>query len=174
MMEVQSIERMFTFVSSNSEKIMFATQELEKLKIPFVSANVEMEEIQSDSIVAIATHKAKEAFSALHTAVVVSDHGWDIPSLGGFPGAYMKYMNEWLTAGDLLALMHGKENRRAILNETLCYFDGDHLETFSELVKGEVLLEPQGSGLPGQQVISLSSDKRSIAAHLNEGSDPVD
>ncbi len=84
----------------------------------------------------------------------------------------MKYVNEWLTSEQLLRLMDKEHDRRAILTDSLCFFDGKELQVFSEVITGVVLDHAEGRGLPGQEVVSLCEDGHSIAYHLNHKTDP--
>lgn len=159
---------MLYYITENQNKIDIAKKFLNPLEIIFQSKNLDIVEIQSSSIQDVATHKAKEAFLKFKKPLFISDHFWSIPSLGGFPGAYMKYINQWFTADDLLNLMKGKENRDAILTEALCYIDNSTIKTFEMSHRGKVLYESLGQGLPGQTVISLSEDGKSIAQKLEK------
>lgn len=163
---------MILFVSSNAEKVYFAKKSLGIHGIAIESVALELEELQSDDSQIIIHRKALDAYAKLEKPLLVSDHHWSIPALGGFPGPYMHFINDHLTADDLLRLMEGKDDRRAILTEYICYIDGKQSKIVSEEIKGVILFQPEGKGLPGQQIISLSGDDHSIAYHLNQGTDP--
>ncbi|SRR5258708_24093529 len=164
---------MFTLVTSNKEKIHFAKLSLDQVGITFDSITLPLVEIQADSPKEIILHKADQAYAKLRRPVVVNDHWWNFPALGGFPGPYMHFMNDHLTAEDLIQFMHGKTDRTAILTESICYKDEKEMKVFFQERTGVVLSSPQGNGVPGQQVISLSGDGLSIATHLNRGTDPI-
>lgn len=159
---------MLYYITENKNKIDIAKKFLNPFGIIFKSKDLNVSEIQSDSVEKIAIHKAKEAFSKLKKPLFVSDHFWSIPSLGGFPGAYMKYINTWLTAEDILRLMNGKENRNVILTEALCYIDGHTIKVFKLHHKGKILYDSFGKGLSAQKIISLSKDGKSIAQKLEK------
>ena len=67
---------------------------------------------------------------------MVSDDTWDIPSLKGCPGAYMKSINYWFTPDDFLRLMKGVENREIILHQYIAYTDGSVTEVFKNDISG--------------------------------------
>lgn len=163
---------MITFVSSNKEKQHFAAIELTKHNIPYEFVDLTLVEIQSDDPRIVVEAKAKHAYEMLRKPAVVSDHFWQFPALNGFPGAYMKYINEWLTPEQLLRLLDGVSDRQAFLTESLAIFDGTSTHIFKEIVTGLARVTPEGNGLPGQQVISLAADGHSIAYHLNHNTDP--
>lgn len=163
---------MILFVSSNSEKVQFAKQSLALHNIEIEPIALELEELQSDDQEHIIIRKAKDAFEKVNKPLIVSDHHWDFLALNGFPGPYMHFMNDHLTAEDFLRLMDGKEDRRALLREYICFYNGKEAKVFMEEIHGVVLFSPEGKGLPGQQIISLTRDDHSIAYHLNQGTDP--
>ncbi len=160
---------MLYFITGNKHKIETAKHELDKFNIHFQTKEFEITEIQSDSIEKIAEHKAQEAFKILKKPLIVKDDGWFIPALNGFPGAYMKYINDWFKSQDFLNLMHDKIDRTIILHEVLCYIDNDHLQTFSTNIKGSFLDHIEGEGIASNQVATLRKDKKSIALARNEG-----
>ena len=159
---------MLYYVTGNQNKIDIAKKFLNPFGIIFESKNLDVIEIQSNSVQEIAIYKAKEAYSKLKKPLFVSDHFWSIPSLGGFPGAYMKYINDWLTPDDILNLMKTKKNREIILTDALCYIDKSTIKIFEMSHKGKILNKSLGKGLPGQTIVSLSRDGKSIAQKLEK------
>lgn len=102
---------LFTFITTNAEKIKSAKHYLDPLNIPFSTQSLDLTEIQSSSIEEIAKFKAHQAFAILKKPVLVSDHGWAFHALNGFPGAYMKEVNKWFTPQDFLNLLKDKQDR---------------------------------------------------------------
>lgn len=165
---------MLYYATGNQNKIEVARKFLTPLAIEFESKELDLTEIQSENIEEIAMYKAKQAFGILNQPLFTNDHGWSITALSGFPGAYMKYINKWLTAEDFINLMQGKENREAILTEVICYIDENEIKTFSMKHQGIVLDKPQGSGVPGMTMISLSGDRISIAKKLEKNPSSIE
>ena len=66
---------------------------------------------------------AVEAYNALQSPLVVTDDSWIIPGLNGFPGPYMKQVNDWFTPDDWLHLTSGLADRRVILRQIIVYQD---------------------------------------------------
>jgi non-canonical purine NTP pyrophosphatase (RdgB/HAM1 family) len=54
------------------------------------------------------------------------DVGFYIEALNGFPGPFVKYVNEWLSQEDVIRLMQGKASRKAYFKDALAiaYPDG--------------------------------------------------
>lgn len=164
------------FVTGNSTKYTFAQHKLDPFQIELVQRNLDLEEIQSDSIEKVAQHKAVQAYNELKKPLIVSDHGWFIPALNGFPGAYMKYVNEWFKPRDFLNLMEPYEDRRVILKQVICFTNGRETKLFVHEAEGKILRVSKGSGLTSStKIISYSEDGKSISEVNSEtGKSAVD
>lgn len=160
---------MLNYITSNKEKIITARRNLEPFGIFFKEHELELIEIQSESFVDIVTHKAKQAFEKLNTPLFVSDHGWSIPALNGFPGAYMKYMNKWLSSQDFLNLMQSHEDKTILKHEAICYIDDKQTKHFIAEIKGSFIEEIRGEGLPAMRVVSLLPSGKTVAECTKEG-----
>ncbi|MCX6782787.1 MAG: hypothetical protein NTZ20_02170 [Candidatus Levybacteria bacterium] len=160
---------MLRYITSNKEKIITARRNLEPLGITFQEFDLELAELQSESFVEIATYKAKQAYEKLHIPLFISDHGWSIPALNGFPGAYMKYMNKWLSSQDFLNLMQSHDDKTIIKSEVICYIDGTHIKHFIAEIKGSFINEIRGEGLPAMRVASLLPSGKTVAECTQEG-----
>lgn len=156
-------------ITSNEDKVKAAQHWLEKYNIFLESKPFEFIEIQSESIEEIALYKARQAFQGLHHPLVVNDAGWYIPSLRGFPGPFMKYMNDWLTHDDFLRLLEPYEDRSVILREVVIYKDENEEKSIVHDYHGVFLIKPQGEGAPGRSLVSLRKDGKSIAKSWEDG-----
>jgi non-canonical purine NTP pyrophosphatase (RdgB/HAM1 family) len=165
---------MFKFATTNKEKITTARRHLDPLGIQFQEHPLELTELQSDSLIEIALHKAKQAYQQLKEPVVVSDHGWEIPALQGFPGPYMKYVNGWLSSEDFLALMTRHNDKRIIKKEVICYIDHKGATSFTITLTGKFLDAPRGEGLPSMRVVTFLPNGMSAAQCLEQGIDLSD
>lgn len=150
-----------------------AQTNLEPLGITIENKPFEIPEIQSESDAEIATKKAVDAYAMLQHPLFVSDDSWYISSLRGFPGAYMKYINKWLTAEDFLRLIEPYDNREIILRQTICFTDGKITKVFSQDNKGVMLHQPQGNGLPILQIVTFREDKKSFAECIEQNIQPI-
>lgn len=164
---------LFTFITSNSEKISTARIYLDPLGIEFDSRDIDLIEPQIASVEEISKFKAKQAFDILKAPVVVSDHGWAITALNGFPGPYMKFINKWFGTDDFLRLLAGYEDRSVVKTEVISYADQNGVKSFAQEIPGLLLTEPKGEGLPMMKLTTFLSSQKSVAECLNEGIDPT-
>jgi len=165
---------MLYFVTSNKPKVTHARLILDKENILFGVKELPITEIQSISIEEIAIHKAKEAFKILQQPLIVKDDGWFVEALNGFPGPFMKYINNWLTVDDVLNLMHEKSNKKVTFQEVICYIDSEKEKTFINKIEGRILDTPEGHDLPFSELCTFRSDGKTMAQSTNEGIDPLD
>lgn len=162
---------MLYFVTGNKHKIDTAKRQLSPQGIIFEAKSLSIIEIQSHTMEDIAKDKAEKAFAQLKQPLIIKDDGWFITALNGFPGPYMRYINEWFTSKDFLNLMQGKENREVIFHEVLYYIDKNQQKSFTAKAKGNVLKEVKGTGLPSNSVFSFKENGTSIAECTNQNID---
>lgn len=157
-------------ITGNKRKVWQATTCLEPLGISVVSKDVELDEIQAHDPIKISLAKAQAAFEKVGEPLVVCDHSWSFKALKGFPGGYMKDVNEWFESEDWLALMHDKQDRSVMLTEVVVYIDGNNVQTFSAEFPGRVLHEARGTGAVSmERVVAFDGSDKTIAEHIDAG-----
>ncbi|TSC85351.1 MAG: dITP/XTP pyrophosphatase [Microgenomates group bacterium Gr01-1014_16] len=109
------------FVTGNPYKFEVAKKSLAAIGYEVVQEKLETPEIQSTDVSEIASYSAKWAVEKLGKAVVLMDAGYYIEALNGFPGPFIKYINQWLSAQDILNLMKDKTNRKVIVKGALAF-----------------------------------------------------
>jgi len=135
------------FATGNSLKFAIAQKALEGTDIVLIQQKLDLPEIQSEDGKEIASFSAQWGSNLLKKPIVVSDAGYYIEALNGFPGPFIKYINQWLTAEDLLRLMEGKENRNAFIKECIAYCEsgGEPVCFFGDF-KGTIAREAGAKG----------------------------
>lgn len=161
---------MLYYITSNKAKIRVAKKFLDPLGVTLEGKHLDLDEMQSEDIEKIAIGKARQAFSVVEEPLFVNDAGWYITALGGFPGTFMKYINQWLSSEDILAMMSGHTNKEVIFKEVVCYVDKNYVKTFVGETKGLILEHDTApTELPSRSLISLSITGKSIAECWQEG-----
>ncbi|MBP9738445.1 hypothetical protein KBD20_02025 [Candidatus Saccharibacteria bacterium] len=162
-----------TVVTGNSKKLWQAQTVFEPMGITADGEDVPIHEIQSPDGdihgVEIAREKAKAAFEVLARPLIVCDQYWEIPALGGFPGPYMKDMDEYLEVEDILAMMACKDNRVINLYENVVYTDGEVIKDFTAVYPGTLATEARGGGQPSGRLIIYDGTDLTIAEHRERG-----
>lgn len=157
------------YITGNQSKFLTAQNNLQKHGIYLEQKELDIPEIQAATTEEVALDKAAKAFEIIKKPLLVSDHGWLVSALKGFPGPYMKYMNTWFEPNDFLALMQSHQNREVTLRQNLIYIDKDTTKAFAYDLKGYVLQEAKGSlGTNWDKVVCLTNDNKSIAESREE------
>jgi XTP/dITP diphosphohydrolase len=153
-----------TFITGNKFKFDEAVEVMEPYGITVLQEKVSIDEIQSTDVVEIAIDKAKKAYAVLQRPLVVTDAGWGIPALNGFPGAYMKDVNNWFTPQDWLNLMQDKSDRSATIREATVFIDGDLVKVFTRDTTGVFVDHIAGNSLSGfDKVVSFVDSGETIS-----------
>ena len=105
--------RTIAFVTSNSQKLATAREHLEPFGVDLEQVRLDLDEIQSASVRAVALHKAQQAFRLLRRPLIVEDSGFYIDELNGFPGPLVKFVVQSLRAEGIARLADLTATRRA-------------------------------------------------------------
>lgn len=152
------------YVTGNQGKFKTAEFMLQSFGLELEQKPLDITEIQAETIEEVALDKAKKAFNQVKEPLFISDSGWTILALKGFPGPYMKYINDWFDPEDFLNLMKGKEQRDITLRQVIVFFDENQTKTFTFNSPGKILDKVTGSsGRSTDRIVSLSKSGRSIA-----------
>lgn len=132
-----------TFITSNDEKFRIAELILQDKGIPLSRQSLSLNELQSNDLLEIASYSASEAFRLLQTGAAVTDVGFYITALNGFPGPFVKYMNQYLSPENIISLMSGITNREIIVKECLVIASGpSHRRVYWTEFHGRIAEEP--------------------------------
>jgi len=144
------------FVTGNEGKWKIAKDIFESYNIDLLQEKVDTPEIQSLDVCEVATFSAKYASGKIGKSVIKSDVGYYFEDLGGFPGPFVKFVNQTLKPEDIVKLMEEKENRKVILKECLTYYkEGiEPVEFISEEI-AYVSKKPMGRGSTMDQLLIL-------------------
>lgn len=109
-------------------------------------ACIELTEIQSDSLEAIAREKARSAFAQVSRPVIVEDDGLFVHALGGFPGQYSSYVLKTIGNAGILKLLAGKSDRSAYFASLIAFTDGDRVSVFKGKISGKMAMREKKGG----------------------------
>ena len=140
------------FATANSRKIGEAILACKDFEINVEQVLLDIVEIQAHDPILITKHKAKEAFRQIQKPVVVTDTSWNILSLNGFPGGYMKDVAEWFSAEDFIRIVTEDREKKINFTETIAYQDANEQKIFSKTFWGVISDKPRGEGNSIEQV----------------------
>jgi XTP/dITP diphosphohydrolase len=131
------------YVTGNKVKFQVASQVMREVGIDLIQVDLQVPEIQSPQVEVVVKHSAIWASQHLDQPFVVTDAGFYIEALNGFPGPFVRYVNEWLSVQDYLQLMAGKEDRRVIVRECLAYcVPTQQPVIYSQVHQGQLAIKP--------------------------------
>ncbi|MEO5949125.1 MAG: non-canonical purine NTP pyrophosphatase [Candidatus Saccharimonas sp.] len=115
------------FATSNDGKVATLKRALEDAGVmtAIEQKTLELIEPQADTALEVARSKAMQAYRLLHQPVLVDDSSFHIEALRGFPGPYIKYMQDTVGVDGIIEFMEGKTNRNAYFTSHLVYIDQD-------------------------------------------------
>lgn len=158
-----------TFVTGNDEKWNLACAQMAPFGVELVRARFDLPEIQSFKAEDIAAEAAKLACAQVGGPVMVTDVGYALAGVGGFPGPYAKYTNHMLTPQDFLRLMDGVADRRFEIREALAYCEpGGVPQVFVSCMQGVIAETAWGERLMDAITILDGFDKPLAAYPMEE------
>jgi XTP/dITP diphosphohydrolase len=115
---------MVFLATGNFHKFDEARRILAEYGISSAMLRVKNVEIQSESLMEIATASAVDAFNRCRLPLVVEDAGLFVDALKGFPGPYAAYVYKTISNPGLLRLMENVKDRKATFRSVIAYHDG--------------------------------------------------
>jgi XTP/dITP diphosphohydrolase len=127
-----------TFASTNQNKYREVQSILSPHGIAVDFVQVNLVEVQSDSLEEIAREKAKSAFAQVGRPVIVEDDGLFIDALKGFPGQYSSFVYKTIGNEGVLKLLAGSAGRSASFRSLIAFYDGKSLSISEGKVDGRI------------------------------------
>lgn len=146
------------FITGNKHKLEIANSVFSIYDIDVENRDIEPNEIQETDIEKIASFSALEAAKTLEVPVIKTDVGFEIETLNGFPGAFGKYVFNWL--GTVLKLMEGKDNRKGKSIEVLAYAEPNgYCKTFRMDTPLTIRTSALGTGSVIDKLMNIEGQK---------------
>ena len=102
-----------SFITGNRGKFEEAQKIFSNTEITLIQEKFDTPEIQSENVVEIVKFSAEYVGRKLEKPLFVMDRGFYIESLNGFPGPFVKFINNWLSSDQILKMLDGVGNRKA-------------------------------------------------------------
>jgi XTP/dITP diphosphohydrolase len=134
------------FCTTNRHKFAEAERILKRYSITLVHRNVKGTEVRSGDCREVSACCASELYRRFKQPLIVEDSGLFVKALGGFPGAYSAWALEKIGLEGILALLEGKEDRRAHFLCAVSYAGKSRVHTFAGKCDGKIALKAAGKG----------------------------
>jgi len=109
-----------------------------------LARKLDIPEIQSLDVEAVAKAQALAAFQISGCPVIVDDSGLSIEALAGLPGALVVWFLDTIRPVGILKLLVGETNRRATVSTCIAYADQAGVVAFTGTVRGKISETPRG------------------------------
>lgn len=130
------------FATSNKDK---AREAEEILGYPVEIQKLALDEIQSDSLEVVVRKKVIDAYTLVKRPVIVDDVGVYVDVWNGFPGPFIKFVEQNNTNDLLLYMMRNETNRNVQIVSAIGFCDGKRTEIFFGEKNGRLSIESRGT-----------------------------
>lgn len=133
------------YATSNKDKVRVAQNSLGSKRYKVEQLEIEIPEIQSLDTAEVAKRSAKLAAEKTRKWVIKNDCGLHMETLGGLPGALLKYFNQCLTEEGFINLYKDSSNHRAYFSDALAFCrPGEEPVCFTHKTFGTLIDMPRG------------------------------
>lgn len=159
--------RTLTMVTSNANKAREVAAFFDGA-VDVSHITLDIPELRSDDVQAIAREKARYAYDRIHCPLIVDDTAFSINALNGFPGPYAAYVLGTIGNTGVLRLMDGIQDRTARFTTAIAFADDSGIKVFSGTIEGRIIHGPRGTGGFGYDPIFEVGDKTLAEIPLEE------
>ncbi len=156
------------YITGNSKKIEKARILCADTKVEIEQLEIETPEIQGVDSSEIAKFSAKFAGEKVKKPVVKLDVSFHVNALKGFPGPFVKYINNWLSPQDILEMMEGKEDRSCYWEDSLAFYNNGQIEVFTAKEEGTLAFEAKGENGWGMDTIFIPKGQNKTKGELTD------
>ena len=137
------MKNQISYITTNDYKFKLAAAAFAGLKrhdLKLVQGMVETPEIQAKTVEEVAAFSAIWAAKQLGHPVITSDVGFMINCLNGFPGPFIKFINNWLRPNDIMSIMRDKQDRTASFVGAFAYATPKgKVKVFTAITTGKII-----------------------------------
>lgn len=162
-----------TLITGNEGK---AREYASLLGIEIGAVKEDLVEIQSLDVVEVVTRKAQDAYSKLHSPVLVDDTGLSLTAWNGLPGALVAHFISSVGPQGILDMAASFSDRSARVTTALGYADASGVRIFTGSLSGTLATERRGDGGFGYDSIfvpdggdltfaEMSSEEKNAISH---------
>lgn len=130
-----------TFITGNAAKAKYLS---DYSHLPVEYQKLDLPEIQSLDLKEVVLDKARRAYEAVGSPVLVEDVSVTFHALKRLPGPLIKWFLETLGNTGLCKLLDGYDDRSARAEVMYGYCDGGEVQVFHGSVEGHIALHPRG------------------------------
>ena len=156
------------YITKNKRKIEKARKICRNTSIRIEQIYIETPEIQSTDSREIAQYSAKFAGKKLDKPVIKLDVSFHIHALNGFPGPFIKYINQWLKPEYILKMLKGVKDRSCYWTDSLAFYNKGQVKVFTANEEGTIAEEVRGENGWGMDKIFIPNGQTKTKAELSD------
>lgn len=153
------------FLTGNQHKL---SETKRILSYSIENINLDLEEIQGNSE-EIIQHKIDLAYSKIKKPLFVEDVSLEIKAWNGFPGPYIKWLNESIGKESVSKMMQGETNRNAKAVCLIGYRDSKRTYFFRGEIEGKITNTPRGENGFGFDSVFLPNGYEKTFGEMTDG-----
>lgn len=151
------------FATGNQNKLKEAR---EILGFDIEQLDVDIDEIQEVDVKKVIEHKAKTAFDYVGEPVLVEDTSLEIESLGGFPGALIKWLLKSVGVAGICKIVSAFSNNNARASTCVGMYDGNKVIIGEGIIHGAISDLPKGENNFGWDPIFIPDGHQKTFAEI--------
>ncbi len=155
------------YITGNKRKIERARKICQNTSIEIEQIQMETPEIQGIDSKEIAQYSVKFAGEKLDKPVIKLDVSFHINALNGFPGPFIKYINQWLEPEYILKMLEGVKDRSCYWTDSLAFYNKGQLKVFSANEEGVIAGKVRGENGWGMDKIFIPKGQTRTKAELS-------
>ena len=153
------------FITGNQHKADYLAK---WLGIPIVHQKLDLDEIQSLDLRAVVEDKARRAYDAVGSTVLVEDVSLSFDAFGRLPGTFVKWFIQEIGSEGMCRMLDNYTTRAATAAICYCIFDGTAAHFFESSMRGSIADHPRGSNGFGWDEIFVSDGMDKTRAELDD------
>ena len=154
-----------TYITGNPGKARLLSQDLD---FPIIHKSLDLAEVQSLDPSIIIEYKAREAYTQVHSPVLVEDTSLRFLALGKLPGPLVKWFLAELGTTGLCRLLDNYPDRSALAEIHFGVYDGQTFQAFVGTKEGTIALAPRGSNGFGWDSIFMPAGQPKTWAEMTD------
>jgi non-canonical purine NTP pyrophosphatase (RdgB/HAM1 family) len=154
-----------TFITGNQGKADFLARHLD---LDIAHHKLDLDEVQSLDIQEVVEHKARQAYKAISSPVLVEDVSLTLDSLGKLPGPFIKWFEISMGLERFCKIVARLESQSATVTVCFAYFDGSELKLFEGSLKGLIAPTPRGQNGFGFDPVFIPEGSKITLAEISE------
>lgn len=156
------------FITENKRKIERARKICQNTGIEIEQVEIDTPEIQGVDSKEIAQYSAEFAGKKSGKPVIKLDVSFHINALNGFPGPFVKYINQWLDPKYVLKMLKGVKDRSCYWTDSLAFYNKGELKVFTANEEGTIADKPKGDNGWGMDRIFIPKGQTKTKGELSD------